>query len=234
MVTSDLHGYLPDVEEFDLLLICGDICPTFTHGREFQKDWMINDFAEWVKKLPFRHAWSKVVLTPGNHDFILESWKQKDYDFLNHITNGRLIVLRNRLYEFEYLDEESNVKQLKIWGNPYCQQFGKWAFMRPNYVLENKFCDIPENVDILITHSAPDIEGYGYVDWGMPYQRNAGCPILARAIKDKKPKYVFCGHIHSGDHEPKEINGTIIANVSLMDESYHPSNKIYEFEYGNK
>ena len=229
-VTSDLHGNLPVIEEFDLLLICGDICPTYTHGHRFQEEWVTTDFAEWIKSLPFKHAWSKVVMTPGNHDFIFEYWGQHEYDMLNHLTDGRLVVLRNQLYEFEYL-EADEIKKMRIWGTPYCQQFGRWAFMRPSYRLRDKFDEIPDDIDILITHSAPDIEGYGYVDWDTPYQRNAGCPVLASAIKSKKPKYVFCGHIHLGNHQAQEINGTIIANVSYVDEAYMPTNEIYNFLY---
>ena len=36
-VTSDLHGYLPEItKEFDLLLICGDVCPAHDHYYAFQ------------------------------------------------------------------------------------------------------------------------------------------------------------------------------------------------------
>ena len=227
-VLSDMHGKLPSyVEEFDLMLICGDVCPSYCHGCDFQKSWVENDFVEWIKALPFRHSWSKVVMTPGNHDFIFERWGQDDYDYLKYLTGGRLIVLRNQLYEFEYVNDLTlDVEKLKIWGTPYCQQFGRWAFMRPSYVLSNKFAEIPNDIDILISHSAPDIEGYGYVDWDTPYQRNAGCPILANAIREKKPKFVFCGHIHSGNHKLQDIDGTMIANVSYVDEAYEPTNNI--------
>ena len=166
-------------------------------------------------------------MTPGNHDFIFERWKQSDYDFLSYLTEGRLKVLRNQLFEFNYLENnDTDISTLKIWGTPYCQQFGRWAFMRPSYILMDKFDEIPEGIDILISHSAPDIEGYGYVDWDTAYQRNAGCPILAKAIKDKKPKFVFCGHIHSGNHKLQDINGTMFANVSYVDEAYEPTNNV--------
>ena len=98
--------------------------------------------------------------------------------------------------------------------------------MRDDDVLEKKFDEMPKFVDILISHSSPDIAGYGYVDYGTSYQRNAGCPILAQAIKEKQPRYAFYGHIHSGDHTLREIDGTMMANVSLCDEAYDDSNNI--------
>lgn len=227
-VTSDLHGILPDyVEEFDLMLICGDICPARNHFVSYQEEWLENEFVEWVNKLPFKETWSKVVITPGNHDFVLERKKQEYYDKLNLMTNGRLIILRNKEYVFEYINRVSGeIEKLKIFGTPYCQHFGRWAFMRDNDVLKKKFDEMPKYVDILISHSSPDIGGYGYVDFGTPYQRNAGCPILAQAIKEKQPRFAFYGHIHSGDHTLREIDGTMMANVSLCDEAYDDSNNI--------
>ena len=236
---SDLHGNLPVItERFDLFLICGDIVPAHDHYYSFQKEWMENEFVEWVNCLPFKSTGSKVVITPGNHDLVLERWDDNDYIYMNKLTNGRLIILRNKEYVFEYEDYEAEIttlpsaynlvpitKQLKIFGTPYCQIFGNWAFMRTDSKLKEKFNEIPEGIDILISHSAPKIEKYGVIQQGY-YNKNAGCPILAEAIKEKKPKYVFCGHIHSGDHNLKNIDGISIANVSYVDEAYNPTNNV--------
>lgn len=221
-ITSDLHGNLPVItEEFDLLLLCGDVVPAHDHYYSFQKEWVENEFVEWINGLPFKNVWSKVVMTPGNHDMVFERWDENTYSHINGLTNGRLIILRNKEYIFDYLNVDGIKKQLKIFGTPYCQIFGNWAFMRTNGTLKKKFDEIPYNIDVLISHSSPDIEEYGCIHY-QPNKiyKNAGCPILANAIKEKKPKYVFCGHIHSGNHELQVIDGTAIANVSCVDESY--------------
>ena len=221
-ITSDLHGNLPVItEEFDLLFLCGDVVPAHDHYYSFQKEWVENEFVEWINGLPFKNVWSKVVMTPGNHDIIFERWDENTYSHINSLTNGRLIILRNKEYIFDYLNVDGIKKQLKIFGTPYCQIFGNWAFMRTNGALKKKFDEIPYNIDVLISHSSPDIEEYGCIHY-QPNKiyKNAGCPILANAIKEKKPKYVFCGHIHSGNHELQVIDGTAIANVSCVDESY--------------
>ena len=72
---SDCHGYLPYIDsEFDLLLIAGDITPAaWGYGnKNVQWDWIINEFKEWLNKLPFKTVSSKVFLVPGNHDKVFE------------------------------------------------------------------------------------------------------------------------------------------------------------------
>lgn len=234
-VTSDLHGELPVItENFDLLLICGDVVPAHDHYYAFQKEWVENEFVEWINKLPFKNAGSKVIMTPGNHDIVFERWGENDYMYLNRLTNGRLIILRHKEYVFDYmmyddLGTDTHLfpvsKQLRIFGTPYCQIFGNWAFMRSDSILKRKFDEIPEGLDILISHSAPLIEKYGTIQQGY-YKKDVGCPILADAIKRTKPKYAFCGHIHSGDHNLNTIDGTALANVSYVDEAYEPTNNI--------
>lgn len=44
--------------------------------------------------------------------------------------------------------------------------------------------------------------------------------MLADAILEKKPRYVFCGHIHTGDHAPARFGESEICNVSRLDEKY--------------
>ena len=50
-----------------------------------------------------------------------------------------------------------------------------------------------------------------------------GCQELADAIAEKKPKYVLCGHVHSGDHtEFITKEGVKVINVSTKNEDYLP------------
>lgn len=120
-----------------------------------------------------------------------------------------------------YTDMEG--KDYTIFGTPYCHIFGKWAFMLPDEELAIKYADIPENIDILLSHDAADINNLGLVppnQWHPYNSVNAGNKVLAEAIKEKKPKYYFCGHIHEGNHQVIEIDNTTMANVSLLNDSY--------------
>ena len=241
-VTSDTHGYLPlMIGPTDLFLICGDVCPAHDHYFSYQKEWVENDFVNWVNGLPFADEYSKVIMIPGNHDFVFERWHQPDFDHLKRLTNGRLIVLKNNVYDFEYLDEEEGIKTVKIFGTPYCKIFGNWAFMVSDDKLREKFAEIPEGVDILLTHDAPDINDMGLIHEGWSAGVNAGNKVLAEAIKEKKPRYVFCGHIHSGKHDFELVNVqdnkdeeevlVNVANVSYINERYNPAYPVLEFEY---
>ena len=222
LVTSDTHGNLPKITTpFDLLLICGDISPTHDHYYAYQINWFQHQFAEWINTLPFKDEWSKVVIIGGNHDFMMERINNEELKCFYITTNNRVVVLKNEEYDYEYLSDEG-IKTLKIFGTPYCKIFGSWAFMISNEKLATKYSFIPENCDILMSHDAPDINNLGLISSGAYSGENAGNIVLAEAIKEKKPKFAFCGHIHSGNHMFTKENDTWLANVSYVNERYSP------------
>lgn len=213
---SDLHGELIALPPFDLLLIGGDTCPVWNHGCNFQRAWLNEDFSKWVNDLPFKDKESRVVMIAGNHDLFMEEMTKKDKEeWISKINDGRLIYLDNEEYTFNCRGES-----LKIFGTPYCKMFGNWAFMKEN--LDKYYEPIPEGLDILLSHDAADLDGLGEIKEGHYSGINAGNVILAKYVLSKKPKYYFCGHIHSGRHELKEVEGVKTANVSIMNESYYP------------
>lgn len=224
IIMSDLHGELPKIKEsFDLLLICGDVCPVWNHLRTYQWEWLNNEFVDWVNLLPYKDdRFSQVVMIAGNHDFIFEGLgKRKKEDWLKKM-NGKLVYLDNEEYTFTYFSNNPP-QEYRIFGSPYCKVFGNWAFMRED--LDKYYSMIPEGLDFLITHDAADIDGLGMIN-DKPWKGvNAGNTVLAEYVKKVKPKFYFCGHIHSGRHEiEKTEEGVVNANVSIMDESYDPVN----------
>lgn len=92
--------------------------------------------------------------------------------------------------------------------------------MRNNEFLAQKYNEIPENVDIFVSHDAPKVSDVGMIKEGNWSGTDAGNPVLAKYILEKKPKYAFCGHIHSGNHELQEVEGTKFANTSVVNERY--------------
>lgn len=226
-IFSDPHGGLPKIESpFDLLLIGGDVSPAHDHYYSFQKEWFMTDFADWINSLPFNpdplfEPFSKVVMIGGNHDCFLERITKHEIAEFNKKTGNRVVILKNEEYDWEYLDD-NGINSLKIFGTPYCKIFGNWSFMVNNDKLKEKYSKMPYNCDILLSHDAPDINGLGMICNGYYRGTNAGNVILANEIMEKKPRFVFCGHIHSGNHNLEQVDNIWMANVSYVDERYEP------------
>lgn len=237
---SDMHGNLPVIkEDFDLMLICGDICPTHDHFNWYQREWLSTTFVGWVLGLPFKDKSSRVVFIGGNHDCYLDEEPNPNkgdyssiYTDLLKPCGGRLVYLEDDEYIFEKETDGGKVESLKIYGTPWCKIFGRWWFMREDRKLEQLYDNIPEGLDILLTHDAPDIQGCGKITLGPWKGENAGNKVLANVIKQKEPKYVFFGHIHSANHSLTKVykKNTFIRCVSLLDEEYYPLYAPYIFE----
>ena len=73
---------------------------------------------------------------------------------------------------------------------------------------------IPEDVDILITHGPP--EGFGDKTQG---GQNVGCADLLKAVQNIKPKYHVFGHIHEDVGIFKNDHTTFI-NASVLNLAY--------------
>lgn len=223
---SDLHGNLIDIKPCDILLIAGDISPL-----DIQKDyiqmtkWFFNDFYKWIMKLPC----TEVFLVPGNHDF----WFEK---FIKDSTMNLWDKLAILINGYRLFYDSENDKLYKIFGTPYCKNFGNWSFMPGNDKLSELYDKIPEDIDILICHDSPAIGEVGFIHYDEPINEDGDIAVyaansyLSEVIKKKKPKYVLSGHIHSGDHELKDYDGIKCANVSILNEDYNIAYKPLTFE----
>lgn len=213
-VTSDLHGNLPDIETCDLLLLCGDIVPLRMQRNIPQsKKWLSHEFAQWVNEAPCE----LVYMVGGNHDFALANMYRDELQktsILYTPTKHKLALIDNN-FEYYYFEN----KEYVIWGTPYCKIFGNWAYMYEPETLKEAYATMPEHCDIVLTHDAPKLCGLGVIHQSID-QENAGNPWLADEILRKHPRYVFCGHIHSGEHNLQKLDDIHLANVSLVDESY--------------
>lgn len=214
-ITSDLHGYLPDIPECDLLLIAGDVCPVWDHNRQFQANWLRGEFSEWLRNQPAK----SIVGVAGNHDFILQDWKNKQNKL--------------RSIPWSYLYNESIVVALgvnpsiKIWGSPYSPTFGGWAFMKDDFQLYDIWQTIPVDTEIIIVHGPP----LGYGDKTQGWQGSEPKHVGSASLRDRirkcnlpNLKLVVCGHIHPAYGTYQTIDGVIVVNATHVTEEYEPLN----------
>lgn len=214
VAVSDTHlQHNFDIPEGDLLVVAGDI--TWVGSvLELSK---VND---WFGKL--KSKFQDIVFISGNHD---RGFERDPAASKAIFTNATYIQ-----------DQQITVQGLKIYGSPWTPEFGSgWAFNLCRYdnSLEEKWSQIPENLDILMTHGPPHGVGDMTVGYNGFPKENAGCYDLMERVKKVKPKYHIFGHIHSGygvyKNQP-QCPETIFANVSVCNEEYSPVNAPTEFD----
>jgi len=201
-IISDLHGTKPELKGGDLLILGGDYT-----ARGTIEQW--DSFFDWLSCQDY----AKKVFIGGNHDNYLQ------------------LTLRStpKHCDADYLcDSGTEFDGVKIWGSPWSAWFDGinpkcTAFTcKSDTELAKKWAKIPEDTDILITHSPP----YGILDEAMHthnYQ-SVGSRRLLDRVRVVRPKLHVFGHIHEGYGQQKD-GCTHFVNASIMDVNYRPSNK---------
>lgn len=214
---SDIHGTLLPVEDYfepcELVCICGDIVPLNIQGNHRKsRSWLINQFRPWCESLPC----DKVIFIAGNHDSCMHN---VDFMYTQFPKDKKVTYL----FHESYVYTSRSGKEYSIFGTPYCKLFGNWAFMEMDETLDKLYQDIPENLDILLTHDQP----FGYSDilldnvvWNT--SEHIGNKPLVKAILVKQPRLQVNGHLHSCSHSLDMIGNTMHYNVSIKNEKYDP------------
>jgi hypothetical protein len=212
---SDQHGHLPRIPPCDLLIIAGDVCPDrfgpflAIHAPEQQKAWFDRHVRQWLADAPATHK----MMTWGNHDWCGERCSFRR-DSPGEASSTDLQILVDEGVTLPIDDG-----QVLVWMTPWSNQFMGWAFMKPPRELADVYAQIPEGVDILVSHQPPYGYGDRYLDVGSGKIEHLGSPELLAAIDRVRPKLVICGHIHDG-YGRTEYDGIPIYNVTLVDEQY--------------
>jgi predicted phosphodiesterase len=195
---SDLHGRLPrDLPECDLLVIAGDILPASWHGAI---ELFLPRFEMWLRWAPAR----TVVGIAGNHDIPAQH-------------NPALF----RELPWIYLENDAaSVEGLKVWGSPWTPRFFDWAFMADDGDLADHWVEIPDDVELLITHGPP----FGYLDSTVEGVHAGSRTLLDRVLQLKQLKLHVFGHIHEAYGVATLPDGATIVNASLLNERYDATN----------
>lgn len=234
---SDLHGYYPELDGGDLLIIAGDLT---ARDRPEEYDYFLN----WIEHQKYK----KIVFIAGNHDNFMKDWEpsKEPIDNLKFDLETRYLCDSGTEFEYEEEIEEDHKfkgiikykqkKKLKIWGSPWSLWFDGInpkckTFTGSENDLKKKFDLIPDDTDILITHSPP----YGILDSVKKYCYNnprdydiicAGSKSLGLKVGNITPPKLWAwGHIHESYGEAVSRAGCRMINCSYVNERYEPVNK---------
>lgn len=201
---SDTHNMHDGVSlpDGDVLVHSGDAT---TNGTELET----RKFLKWLRSRP--HAVKLFV--PGNHDSYVEEHPE--------------IVGQ---YDIRMLwDERFDVAGIGFYGSPYRvvddarmtekrdPKKERWsAFRITETWAEHAWREIPDGIDVLITHIPP----LGVLDRGahsyLGYMKSWGSKALLDASRRAKPRYHMFGHIHS-QHGTLERDGITYMNGAICD-----------------
>ena len=174
--THNKHHYI-DTREFsttDILIHAGDFTGNGNAAQTLS-------FLQWYSDLNVPHK----ILVAGNHD-----------SFACSETFSALLA---QFPSITYLRNSSvTIDGLVIWGSPYSNIFGQWAFMKDDFELYNIWEQIPANTNIVITHGP----AYSIAD-KVVNAHNRDPHVGSQSLRDKLKKLKHLklhvtGHIHTG------------------------------------
>jgi predicted phosphodiesterase len=206
----------------DVLIHAGDIS---NRGGEVD----VTNFIYWFQNI---EGFDTKIFIAGNHDFCFERVNEPhhkgDYDWLNHLMASENLSQSNVTYlqdDFITIESSEFSRPIKFYGSPWQPWFYDWAFNLPRLgtELQAKWSFIPEDTDVLITHSPPN--GYGDLvnNWRQP-NTHVGCECLINRIGQINPIVNVFGHIHEG-YGVYTNDKTTFVNASTCTAAYEPINK---------
>jgi Icc-related predicted phosphoesterase len=195
---SDTHGkhkWLERTHKFpmaDMIIHAGDV----TMVGDI---WEIEPFLQWYSGLTYEYK----IFIAGNHD----------YGFETNRHTVRSMIPDNVIY---LEDSGVEIEGLNFWGSPVTSPFNNWAFNVETDKRIEHWNIIPDDTDVLITHSPP----YGIKDISTYVHEHIGCPYLTAAVKNRiKPKLHVFGHVHSA-YGIEEHEGIMYVNATVLNERY--------------
>lgn len=201
--TSDIHQCgIEDITDTECgtIVVAGDFMEKAKRHSDFKnaEKWWDEHFLPWCES----HKGQQIVIIGGNCD----KWLYENRDKVEWPSN------------VHYLDDTaSEVNGMKVYGTSWCPHNMDGAWEVDDERLEEEFAKIPEGLDVLVTHVPPKGEGLD-LDRDNKNGGNFGSEALTKAILEKKPKIVLCGHIHRGSHKPVKIGDSIVMNVSRVED----------------
>ena len=188
-IISDTHNQHESLGRLnsEVLIHCGDMLHLFE-----QHEGDLRRVDEWFGKQDF----DLILCTGGNHDL-----------FLEESVLGGAQPFKNAVY---LQDQQFVHNGVIFYGAPWIPQLSGHAFYQSDSELRDKWSLIPEETDVLITHTPPlnvlDESGMGMA---------LGCPHLAASVRVILPKLHCFGHIHRSAGQIRSED-TLFVNASSV------------------
>ena len=230
---SDTHTQHKKIElpGGDILIFSGDFMGSGYRVYEAQS------FLKWFSEQPYKYK----IFIAGNHDRYCENNPELFEALVDDYVDQNVIYLKDDMIE---------VEGLKIYGTPWQPYFCNWAFnISESDRLISLYQNIPEDLDILITHCPP----YNTLDkthiTPAYYDNTINCgeePLGSKELEtvlselgEHRPKIHCFGHIHGDGGNIVGLpyltkpypGGVCYINASVCDENYNPINKIVTIDY---
>lgn len=196
VAVADTHTFEADlgaIPEGDVFVHAGDLL----RGGTLEE---LAGVAAWLRRLPHRHK----VVVAGNHD--------------GCFVDARTAAIA-MLGDAHYLEDAGvTLDGVRFWGSPWQPAYNDWWFNLPRGApLAEKWAQIPEGIDVLVTHGPP----LGFGDQG-PVEGRAGCADLLARVRHVRPPVHLFGHIHQ-DGGAFEDAGVVLVNVTTWESERGPT-----------
>ena len=213
--THNFHRYV-DLPDGDLLLHTGDICGNYRTPYEFDVIDQFRDFLAWLeeKAIP---KFDKIMFIGGNHDTYLDRMKYPDIQ--KQVEDDILLPFLEKNPKVEYLCHSGTTyRGLCVYGTPtticrveaYNNRMRSNAFERTIDLRFKAWEQIPDDVDILLTHLPPSGMALG--------PSGVSCSMLTSKVylespTKRPPRLHAFGHVHSSFGLAVR-NETVLSNAS--------------------
>jgi Icc-related predicted phosphoesterase len=189
-----------------VLIHCGD-------STQYGSRDNLREFAEIFGECNSKY---KLVIA-GNHDAC----------FAKHPKESRDILMAHHIAYLE--DEQITIGGLKFWGIPWTPPFLNWYFMADEEKRIEKWEQVPDDVDVLISHGPP----YTILDRLTKGGEHVGSIEHFDRVLLIGPTLNVFGHIHEV-YGQEQYAGIDFINCSLLNFNYQMVNQPVVYELKDK
>lgn len=192
---NDIEQYI-DVNSYNILIHSGDFT---NYGKEIE----VKRFFNWLLELK---KFDDIFFIAGNHELTFVNKPTWLLDLLDSLPK-HIHYLQDELYSLKI---EKFTNEIKIYGTPWQPTFYNWAFNVDRHIIKEKWDNIPNDTNILVTHGPPK----NVLDLNN-FHEAVGCDELRNKINMVNPLLNCFGHIHDS-YGKSYIYDTLFTNASMV------------------